>query len=359
MSGVTRRLFRGSSASHSSRGSGYSSASVPSRLFGPGGGQYSKVSKKTGINRKKGYIAKVLTKEELKCRVLQVKGLRPFDGVNGYCWLNYREEVTGKAQYLAPLYIVDLLAKATGNTVVYQMRQNAGNVSWKTVSGQDNTSGSLLSTWNTKHQSLDFPDLVNNSEKLHYGKVNVALNLYGQKNRPVDITVQLVQFEDDQVAPHDDYYVTNSNKEDHDIFWGEQLKTMVANPIAKDNVSFKHKMKVLKSKTVHIDAAGTTDADNDPHVVTLNWKHGVHKTISHIRRRTNEDTAADLANETVVNPDTLWKMNGPLVKDRVYLIIKANVYSMIPTSVADAGINNTYCPSFDYNIHVSQYATHG
>jgi len=331
-------------------------------MQGPGGGQYTKVAKKTGINRKTAQIAKVLTHQELKCRVLQWKQIRPFDGVKGALWLHYREELASKAQYMCPIVIVDLMHKDPTRHPVYQMRQTATAVDWVEQWRMTNASGSTQSGWDIKHQSVGFPVVTSatpDADKLHYGKASIALNLYGQKTRPVDFTVMLVKFNDEDVAPSNDFYTSNSNNLEHDIFWGEQLKTMIANPIARDNQTYQHKMTVLKSKKIHIEAAGTMDADNDPHVVTLNWSHGIHKTIDHVRRIINEDTAADLANEQLVNPNVVTLLEGPAVKDRVYLIIKANVYSMIPAATTNGAIDNTMCPSFDMNIHVSQYATKG
>lgn len=370
---LKRTLFRGPSERPSKFRRTGGVSGLP--FGGPGNGQYTKTRKKTGIDRKAGFIAKVLSKEELKCRVLCIKSLRPFDGVNGAKWLHYREEVANKAQYLAPLYIVDLMHKYIAKQPMYQLRMNASSASWVSQSHQSALDGSVVSNWETKHTSHGFPNMFGEAEKLHYGKAHIALNLYGQKNRPVTYTVMLVKFNDEDVAPHNDLYVSNSNVTEHDIFWGEQLKTMIANPIAKDNQNYQNagKMKVLKMKKVRIEAAGTMDADNDPHVVTLKWTHGIHKTISHVERRTREDSAADIANEKIVNGefdyanppgdmsivDQVVYLDGPKVKDRVYLIIKADVYSMVPYSVADASITNLYAPSFDYNIHVSQYATKG
>lgn len=377
VSGAVKRLFHGPRDAPARKRHNPGPSAVSRLLPGPGAGQYAKTRKKTGINRKAGYIAKVLSKQELKTRVLCIKNLRPFDGVNGAKWLHYREEVTNKQQYLCPLFIVDLMHKYVSRDNMFQMRMNSTNaanpsVSWVTQSHQSIRDGSAVSSWDTKHVSHGFPNMFGEAEKLHYGKANISLNLYGQKNRPVTFTVMLVAFKDEDVAPTNDYYVSNSNNTEHDIFWGEQLKTMIANPIARDNQQYQHagKMKVLKMKKIRIEAAGTLDADNDPHVVTLNWTHGIHKTLSHVERRVKEDTAMDIANEKITNPeydynppdnttlvDQVVYLDGPKVKDRVYLIIKADVYSMVPSTVADAQINNTYAPSFDYNIHVSQYAT--
>ena len=360
-SGPRRRISFGSRSSHSTQ------HNPGSYLYSHGGAQYSTARKKTGINRKTAQIVKVLNHQELKCRVLQWKALRPFDGVMGFNFLAYREEVAGKAQYLAPLFIMDLMHKDYAGTTglphpAYMLRQKAGAVDWLECWSQNNTNGGTARGWNLKHQSMGFPTVTSanplpDSEKLHYGKANIALNLYGQKNRAVDFTVMLVKFSDQDVAPHNDYYVSNSNNTEHDIFWGQMLKEMVANPIAKDNKSYMDRMQVLKRKVIHIEPAGTTDSDINPHVVTLNWSHGIHKTIDHVERIVQEDAAADLVNEQIVNPNVVTQLMGPKVKDRVYLVIKANVYSMVPVSVGT--ITNEYAPSFDLNVHVSQYATKG
>lgn len=350
MRGIKRRLFGGPSQPHHKRHRAQRAPVAP-YAAGAGGMQYRRARKKTGISRKKGAIQAVLAKQSLRSRVLQFKGLRPFDGVNGF-YFNGTKEVTAPwASYLVPIYLMDLMPSSAVNQPLLRGRVDAGQFSWITQGGQmvNNTNAN---TWDTKFINAGFPAQTS-IEKLHYGKANIALNLYGQKTRPITWTVQLVQFLMEDCAPVDDDYASNSNKIDHDVFWDGKIKELVANPIAKDNNQHKVYMKVLKSQKIRIDAAGTYDQDNDVHCTTLNWTHGIHKTIDLVRRRMNEDTAANLITEGEVNPNVNTVSLGPRVKDRVYLLVMADCYTRTDSVTAVTSSNS---PSMDLNVHVSQYA---
>lgn len=350
MRGIKRRLFGGPSQPHHKRHRAQRAPVAP-YARGSGGNQYSRTSKKTGISRKKSAIQAVLAKQSLRARVLQFKGLRPFDGVNGY-YFNGTKEVTAPwASYLTPIYIMDLMPSSAVNEPLLRGRVDAGQFSWVSQAGQK-VDGTTAQAWDLKFQNAGFPAQTS-IEKMHYGKCQIAINLYGQKSRPITWTIKLVKFQLEDCAPLDDDYATNMNKIDHDIFWDGMIKQLTANPIAKDNAHHMAHMKVLKTKVVKIDAAGTYDQDNDVHCTTLNWTHGIHKTVNLVRRRENEDAAADLINEALVNPTVNTVSAGPRVNERVYLLITSDCYTRTDTATAVSSANS---PSFDLNVHMAQYA---
>jgi len=330
--------------------------------------QWVQRSAKGGVHQKNSLIASTLLNKCLLNRTLNFKIMKDFDGSGGAFFATIKETTAGFAAYDCPLYIVDCTPyKANVMPAVLRMAVDnlgsgsapsggTGRVVWNYQQGwkSDNTANP---NWQVKNQSVGFPaeSVINH---LHYGRVNVGVNLYGAKARPVRWRVMMVKFTDPVISPYDDQYQTNTDKMEHDVFWQSFMKHTTTNPLATEaNSGLRSKMKILKQEVINIDPASTMDQDTSPQCMTLKMSYGVHKTCAMQRAEITEALPADLIAREKFQPDTGGVVRfGPYVKDRVFCIVQAEHFTRLDIATAPTTTNS---PSFDINVHVSQYVMNG
>lgn len=325
---------------------------------------------KGGVHQKNSVIASTLLNRCLLSRTLNFKYMKDFDGSQGGAYFaTIKELVAPFSSYQCPLYVVDCTPyKANSNSPVMRMNiDNSGSASnpsggtprvvWDPQQGWKSDGVTANSTWQVKNQSIGFPaeTVINH---IHYGRVNIGLNLYGAKARPVKWRVSMVRFTDPVVCPYDDLYVTNTDKLEHDVFWQSFIKHTTTNPLATEtNSGLKSKMKILKQEVVNIDPAGSMDQDTSPQCMTLRMSYGIHKTVAMQRSEISEAAPLDVITREKYQPDTGGIVRGgPMVKDRVFCIIQAEHFTRLDINTVPTF---TTTPSFDLNVHLSQYVING
>lgn len=226
-----------------------------------------------------------------------------------------------------------------------------GKCGWESIlAPTSNASTSTVPFWLYHSQNFDTGSF---HDRVHYGRVSMKLNLYGQKNRPVKFTLSLVQFKHDHLTPVNDQGLNTIGTCDDigNAFWQSRIKRLTANPIADAFAVRNRDMKVLARRVYNIGPTSSDQNDPDPHCVTVRWNHDINRIVSMRKYQPTQGDDALVVNGNIVQVDTataqLTANYTPFAKDRVYLLIEAHAWT--PLAEADP-VDASTGPSIDFNF---------
>lgn len=290
--------------------------------------------------------------------IYRFQGLKALDD-NGYYFAN-----VGQAQApeftMLPMYIYDLTAIQNYNTsgVVSgepfkraKWSSSTSNITWDTIVGINNDGTSTPTTIGIEKRpwasTLALPH-----EKSRLLWTDVKMNLWGAQAKPTAYTIQLIKITDDNLDP----WNTPSNMVEHSGFWQSKIKNYVYNPIAySGGGQYRRGIKVLKTFRREIQPTSTSEADTDPHVVTLKMFNKWYRNLSY--KNGGKLLNGDIVN-TILAPDYAQMFSSEECKEytdtksKIFLLIRAEAWNRqdYPT------INNITSPSFDLVVRTCHEA---
>lgn len=331
---------------------------VPTIMQSAQGGyqQHTTAYVKSGRKVKVASVADQLQRRNIGTAVMQFKSIPQFSGDFGVRAINNRVIAsTGKRN--VPIYLMDLTHLANAGQPcfhrLYMWTSGAadGKCGWDSVSGENSVGGTTLVPF-LRYASQNFP-AASFPDRLHFGRTDIKLNLYGMKTRPTEFILSLVRFKDDHYTPVDDQglNVIGTCDEIGTAFWQSRIKRLTANPIADQYTIRDRAMQVINRKVYKIGPTTTDQSDPDPHCITVNWKHDINRIVSMRKYQTvsTDDVEVVDANKVPIDTNTSQPSANytPFAKDRVYLLIEAKAWvPQVETDPTDA----TNSPSFDYNV---------
>lgn len=312
-----------------------------------------KTGKKFSVKR----VADKLQQKNIGTCVVQFKNIPQFTGDYGALSVNHRDVTsTGKRQ--CPIYLMDLTHLAdSGQPCMHRLYMWSaagaadGKCGWDSISGINGVGG-LTTVPFVRYQTTAFPAAAY-PDRLHFGRTEIKLNLYGMKTRPTKFILSLVRFQDAHYTPVDDQgsNVIGTCDELGTAFWQSRIKRLTANPIADQSTIRTRAMKVLKQRVYKIGPTSSDQTDPDPHCITVHWKHDINRICSmrKYQQVSTDDAVVVDANKVSQDINTSqWTTNyTPFARDRVYLLIEAQAW--VPLAEASP-VDATTSPSIDYNF---------
>lgn len=330
--------------------------------------QETRAKLRSGRRPKKAQIMRVMGKADLLSRTLFFKRLpTSFKGDFGQYPLSYFNDAAG-TQSKYPIYVCNLMqlpGSALSPLNRLTVSEATGLLSWEgqvgqSLSGADNAQMQVLRV-SPGFPNIDppYPPGIPYKE-FYWGNVNIKLCLYGCTTRNTQFEVMLVQFENDLVSPTQDDNNLNTggltgDALEHQSFWQEQVKALVAHPCAIGTYyGQQSKMKILKYEKIHIGPTTNIQNDSNPHHYILNWTHGISKKTNMRLSGTNAMSFNAQTNAKTTIVDTTGGQ-GVLTQtckapDRVYLILRANDYDV--TTAAETAATSA---SFDIGFTTTHY----
>lgn len=235
--------------------------------------------------------------------------------------------------------------------IMHTSGANDGKMGWMSIAGV-NATGAGATIPYLRYATQNFPK-TNFPDRLHFGKSVMKLNLYGCKTRPTTFTLSLVRFKKDNYTPVNDQATAEVPVCDEigTALWQSRVKRLVANPIADQSSIRTGDMVVISKRVYNIAPTSTTEADPDPHCITVNWTHDMNKIVSMRKYQSvsTDDAHVIDAQRAQVDVETTQVTANytPFAKDRVYLMIEATAWT--PLAEADA-VNADTSPSIEYNF---------
>lgn len=321
-------------------------------------GGYSQISyyyKRTGKKTDIAKVSTLLQKRNLDVAVMQFYNVPQFSGDIGAYKLSHTLDAGGNHQL--PLYLLDLTAiGGAGQPCFWRPYLNSsGHTNWGAQLLKNNIGG------NTSVPFLKFAtqnyDQGSHHDRIHYGLMDIKLNLYGQVNRPTKFFIQLVQFDSDEYVPvpDDGLSIVTSVSYMANAFWQPRFKSLVGSPIADNNRHPRKGMKILKKAIFNIGPQSGTELDADPHCIVVKWKHYYNKLINMRKYQPVANTATSALDTNQVNVDAattqLTANYTPFAKDRVYLIVSSTAYTTVNIPGTTEDVTNT--ASFDINCQTT------
>lgn len=283
-----------------------------------------------------------------------------FSGINelsagqGFFPLSH-QYITANIDHL-PVYVMNLCSIRQGSASAYPL--------WRLY--QDNVTNKLgFTSWNAKGRDgsavadWQLEDLEGTSEnplgrKSLLDWVRVRINLWGKKTAPSRVSIQLVQFSNEDLCPEartvlaDTFTATANLERDGDQFWQATVKPLINNPCSSITRTSKHRMTVLKSWNVNIDPSLSTDNDPDPNSKFIDVFHRVGRVYDYSAAPASSQTATQLNDATqygtVVGGTRAYPRQ---LESSMYLVIK----SMQQDYVGSAGtMDNSQTATFDLNV---------
>lgn len=322
----------------------------------------------SGRRQRKGAIVASLSKKDLLQQVAFWKRLpATFTGQRGELQLA-RDAITTPALWTLPCYLVNLtcLPGALHPAVLnLQLNSASGILQWATVNGLD-SSGANNTGFLSMYSNPDYPST--NQPVVHFGRANIKCMLYGQKKRPTRIKLSLVQFNDVDICPYGDniggsleqqWNTTPGTLTAHQSFWQARMRHSLTHPAETGTVgtiTWKGKMKTIKSETYLLECSNTTDADTNVHTKLVTWSHAIDKNVNMRVAPTSIESVQQFTNAQYNNVDvggTRGMGKDPKATDRIYLLIEAEHYGGQTAAWPDQDYN----ASFDLNVVVSNQVT--
>lgn len=332
------------------------------------GGQELRARLTSGRRQRKGKIVASLSKKDLLTQVNFWKRLpATFTGQRGELQLA-RDAITTPALWTLPCYLVNLTALPGcfhPGVLVAKYNQSSGIIQWDTVNGLD-ASGANNTGFLNLYSNPDYPS--NSQPVVHFGRANIKCMLYGQKKRPTRIKLSLVKFNDPDVAPYGDnlggfleqqWNTTPGTLTPHQAFWQARMRHALTHPAetgTAGTITWKGKMKTIKSETYLLEASNTTDADTNVHTKMITWSHAIDKNMNMRVAPTSIETNAQFTNAQYTNVDVSGSRGmskDVKTTDRIFLLIEAEHYGGQTAVWPDLDYN----ASFDLNVVVSNQVT--
>lgn len=350
-----------------------------SQPFKSGFGQWKQSNKVIDLSRKTSKLnklSKVVNQSKQKT-IMRWNAVNPTFGDNGYYWFYNADDgqIPAARRYL-PLYAFDLtrainlVPSSTSGSV--QCPGSCVRAYTTTIDGAigfENTSNVSFSNNNTIGwlQFERYPGLSQSIINSQESTNNLTLtdttalpqegdflkwadcrfNFYGCKKRPTKINVSLVRFLDDDLVPTSE---DGANIKRTSVFQN-MLKTMVQNPIAVTSSAYRNRVKVLKSETINIEPANTTDEDTSPNVRSVKWFLKLNRFIKYVERQDILGTASSLLDETDFAVNGNRQMTTTTQKQyRLFLIITSTNFGKDVNAFPNASVD--YTPSFDMTVRL-------
>lgn len=313
---------------------------------------------RTGRKQTLKSITDSLMKRNLALCVSEFKNLGPeFTGDMGAYAIGHNID-GGVARRYMPVYLFDLTRTAlAGQPCAHRLYMHTtggddGKCAWMAVNGLDANGATSTIPYELYRNSVLAS--TNRPYSIHYGKISIGINLYGQTARPTKFTVSLVQFKDEEALPisDDGENSVTTISQNGNSFWQPRLKALVANPLASQPSAKRKDLKVIRTKTFSIGPTSTTESDPDPHIITVKWTHSMNKVLNMRKYQPTVTDDSIVVDATKSKTDVATSAGAgenlgqstPHGKDRVYLLVQANAWTPVtaPTTLTSA---NT--PSFD------------
>lgn len=189
---------------------------------------------------------------------------------------------------------------------------------------------------------------------IHFGKISIGLNLYGQTTRPTKFTISIVKFKDEEALPvtDDGENTVTTMSQNGNSFWQPRLKALVANPLASQPGCKRGDMTIVRQKTFLIGPTSTVETDPDPHLVNVKWTHQMNKVLNMRKYQPTVTDDLSIVDATKAKVDTATAVTSaenlgqatPHGKDRLYLLVQANAWTPVATGTSVTSANT---PSFD------------
>ena len=314
--------------------------------------------KKTGSKTALASVAQRLQKLNLDTAVTQFQKMGQFTGDYGAFPLSHTLIGPTEKRYL-PLYLMDLTHLAgvgqgcLHRAYLWTTGAGDGKIGWEVQAGTDKAGVSTNLPF-YKYATPGY-QVATYHDRLHFGLMKIKLNLYGQTNRPTKFTLQLVQFKSDDYTPVADDGLSTQTAGANLIgnaFWQPQVTGLVGNPIADQVKSRVKAMKVLKTATYEIGPTSSTESDQDPHCITVQWNHYHNRIIKMKKYQPVWSDDADAVNPSKPAADVAVNeaKTTPFVKDRVYLVVKSTAWTPL---VNPASHDATNSASFEINCQTT------
>lgn len=307
------------------------------------GGQWYRRRMVTG--RKKGILAKTVY-ASTEPIVLRSRNVKTFND-NGAQTI-FKQSTNAGADTELPIYALclnpNVLASTTGDrTGVFRQLRYAnadGRFRWQTRFLQSNTG----TTATISHPYAEIGRAIAAERSLVWRYCHIKMNLWGARQRAVRFTVQICKVTSKVKSP----FFENSNATidiESQQIWEEMVKQYTFNPIMTVNWNNAKGVKVLKTFDTVIQPVETTDGDQDPKCVQLDWYTKWYRNVSY--RNYSNDSATGTTNAALsfnapgeANVGVIANSTFPTDADVVFLLIRASDY-------LDPAVN------FDNNVHGS------
>lgn len=343
--------------------------------------------------------------------VMRFQNLSVGDATNGVFPLNYNQATAGQANSY-PYYIVDLTGVINYNSgvlkyppVMHRLRRwvttnvggstglialpsRAGQFYFSAQTGRNDSDAQNVYSWIEEEGNRDLRGISPHG-KILLEKAQIELLMFGARNKPSDVTVQIVQFEDGncpeavgcttETADPDAYSVSGANIQFPDPvtflktvagsdstasahiasqqerlrqwndFWLNEVESLIGNPLnQKQTIAPELKKRVLFEKCFKFNpTSGTSESDPNGHQVAYKLTHYINSVLS---LANDAEAAEDVKEDNEYNPNRWYNDNQslkytchPKAKSRRFLIIKANSYT-------DAVFSPNNNASFDIRV---------
>lgn len=258
-----------------------------------------------------------------------------------------------------PVYVANLTSlrnNPTNGRVLWRLYKDktTDQIGWTTWNGQLRDGVSISPEWQAEdvEGSVEVPP----GRKAYLDWVRVKLNLWGKKQAPTRVQIQLVKMSNEELCPETDTIlnptgaVTTNAIQDFDAvqFWTQQVKPLINNPCSSVVKRTKMRARVLKKWLIEINPTSTTESDTDPHCKFLDIFHRVGRIFNYHNEPVSNrdvDTLEDAA--TYSNVAGGYRAYPTRIESSIYLVIKSMQQDYLGDGVpVDAAVTST----FDMNI---------
>lgn len=186
--------------------------------------------------------------------------------------------------------------------------------------------------------------------------VRMRFVFFSPTTRPIKYFLQIVRFEDDELAPEFQSGVNSPLTANNDLNeWAvNHVRRLTSNPIANSGIrGTQKKMTVIASKTIVMETPLTDDADTNTQRRVVDWFYKPAKIVNFYDSRTVTTSNPTTGTSTFAETGAASLLGTPaMVKDRLYLLISAEAFERF----GQAGDFNLFDPtihgSYDMNIEL-------
>lgn len=254
--------------------------------------------------------------------------------------------------YATPVYLYNLTAIMNGSaapTPFWRLQHDSSNNFYFTAqNGQ-----SIIGVDNAGLQAKSFGgNAIPRVNRAVFDWARMRFNLYGAKNRPLEVRVRLIKFDDDGMLPENrGPSVAGVNSVDLNNYWLNYLKPLISNPIATaGQVPARGMAKILSTRVYTFQPTVNVVNDPDSAIRTVDWFMRLGKIVDFTGQGSTSFTVTKEWQNATRQENSFGVLSNqsvpPKPRDNMYVLIDAQykVAAGVPPTASDT------CASFDMNI---------